>query len=303
MQNRLKEFSAYAELANLPALLPKEEYEKLHLLFRAGSESLYRVGSLIAFGIGLASYKDIRDFVQFDRLETEDGHGQKYYQSAVRIVLPWAPTVSVMPLPEKLEWKQLLSFSQENELYGPIYCNPFTCPDGSTTYVVSCLLSNRWVDRVLSQKRFEEKPIEDILLHPKNLKVLKTSLKDLGQTIANAYARGNFVGIFNKKPLYQPSNLIDSSWQDLVSLTDKQLPGICPVCGKVVDRRTGSRGGQPKMACLEHAVAFQNEKTRLKDSDDPDMKYKDKLAMKAREMRWRHGMNQRPLMFSGVEVL
>lgn len=135
--------------------------------------------------------------------------------------------------------------------------------------------------------------------------------KLLGQVIANAHTSSIYVGTFDGKPKFRPKSRVDELWQTIVELTDKQLPGLCPVCGKVVDRRRGETVGHPKNTCsAKHTNKFTNLKAvvrreSVEDAEKETLANTEELQEAVRELRWTNdpSLNERPLRYGGVALL
>lgn len=129
-----------------------------------------------------------------------------------------------------------------------------------------------------------------------------------GQLIVNAHIAPFYIGIYDGKPLFEPNTMDDRLWLAFAELKQHQLPGICAVCGKAIDRKRESSGGKPQKTCIEHSNKFQNIKKQLKkeakEIGDTNMAYADKCEMAARAQRMMQPeLNKRMLMFPGKEIL
>lgn len=313
-------YGSYADLANLPAELTSEALSLEDRETLLHSECMYRVCSLIAFGLGLASLDDIEGFVdsQVSISEpvavglSECDHGTEVYVG-LSVQLPYMASLlnnekSSYLRKRKKDSDLLFSLmGQSVSFYGAISLEPV----GDKSLIVHCGISNADFTAGIVQglpaaskkdaKAFRAAAnaatLHELLEHDKSKKILQDTLLALGQLIANEFARDSFVGVFDGMPLFEPGGRIQAAWHDLVTLTDKQLPGLCPVCGRVVDRWCGLKGGKPKITCCnQHSDAYSNEQRRLKGLGDPEMMFSHKRATKAREMRYKGENDQRPLM-------
>lgn len=288
---------SYVDLANLPAGLAAEDLEQQDRQTLLNSECLYRVCSLIAFGLGLACLDDIQGFTDIrvyaanpETDRTIDNEPDDTVYVGVDVRLPYVPD-----LLENHQTRYLRKREKERDLIKTLggdsvafYGGVSLTPVSEESLIVHCGISNF---------SFEATTLQDLLEDEKSSKVIHETILSLGQLIANEFARDFFIGVFDSVPLFEPKNRLQAAWHDLVTLTDRQLPGLCPVCGRVVDRWRGNEGGRPMASCCtKHGNDFQNEQKRLRKLGDPDMQFRDKCAMKAREMRYRDDNNQRPLM-------
>lgn len=296
-QDYRNRYGSFAELANLPAELSAVTLGQQDQELLLHSECMYRVCSLIAFGLGLACFDDIWEFVDFKpSVERALGIGESEYDKdamiyiGLTVKLPYVSDLfrnkgSRYLIKRQSDSDLLLSVNSDSTAFnGSIRLENIN----NKSMIVRCGISNQ---------AFFTTKIRELLKKEKSAEIIRATLLALGQLIANEFARDFYIGTFNGTPLFEPQDRMQAAWHDLVTLKDKQLPGLCPVCGKVVDRWCGPNGGKPKITCCdEHSDAFQNERKRLQKTDDVDMKYSDKCAMKAREMRFRNGNDQRPLM-------
>ena len=125
--------------------------------------------------------------------------------------------------------------------------------------------------------------------------------KMLAQTIANTAIRDAYIGVFDGRPVFEPRSGIELLWQTVAELSAHQTPGICPVCGKVIDRRRGEGGGQPLHTCREHQEKFRSLKKDIRKSSEHDPKVVcsiDKCEEAVRELRRSDlALNNRVLRF------
>jgi hypothetical protein len=240
-------------------------------------EQLYRVASLLAYGhtyekkaqtIGLATWKDIERF---------------------SILLPdEKESRLIVELPSRVTDKNVTADKSGVRL---------NVPDAIRTHanVVMHSFSDYQTFTLIKHN-------EDGLTDSRVMAAL------LGQAIANHFAIRSFRGWHNGQPQIEPDNAIGESWVTLASLPDKQAPGLCQCCGKVIDRRVGGKGGRPALTCGEDknptcSTLFNNEQRRLRIADDPESIHIDSLEQKAREIRWRDGNDGRPLQCFGLHPL
>lgn len=125
--------------------------------------------------------------------------------------------------------------------------------------------------------------------------------KMLAQAIANASIRNAYIGVFDGRPIFEPRSGIESLWQTVAELSEHQAPGICPVCGKVIDRRRGESGGQPLHTCPDHQEKYRSLKRSVRDSGEFDpraVRDTDKCEEAVRELRRSDlALNNRVLRF------
>lgn len=250
------------------------------------SENLYRVACLLAYGNGLADLCDIERFtVMADTASPSDVPKTRADNGSeedplfmLRVTLPYARWVDDARIPE------LLSTSVNHRQI----VNP-----GKPTFL--------YVERsVYMSKGYQT---YDLFGYPSALTAKRggaynwsEACRFMGQVIANAQTFNNYLGIYNGRPLFESRCGFDSLWQALAELADKQAPGICPVCGRVIDRRRNEKGGHPKKTCAAHSDKFQNMKKALQKSGDPDMRFADKCEEAVRQQRWNdESLNERPL--------
>lgn len=129
-----------------------------------------------------------------------------------------------------------------------------------------------------------------------------------GQLIINAHITPIYIGIYDGKPLFEPSSEADRLWLAFAELKKHQFPGICAVCGKAINRKRESGGGKPQKTCKDHSNKFQNIKKQLhkeaNEAGNTEMAYADVCEMAARAQRMRRPeLNERPLMYPGIEGL
>lgn len=283
------------------------------------SENMYRVCSLIACGIGLAGECDIAPFTRFDLIQTTERSYDDEPEEVleIRAVLPHDPDNVSLNSESILRSPRKYSSTLQGGAYSVPYINTEVIESG---YMVFTMNVHPWVGfhdeptRMLRTqallrngtsitKKFDE-------LDSSKLYNLREPLRFLGQAIANAHVNKAYAGTFGGKPIFQPWSWIEQRWLALVELTDKQLPGLCPVCGKVIDRRRNAKGGHPKKTCCNvHSDMFSNLKKRLvresiENANISSPLSKDELEDLVRMLRWSGKVpNERPLQFEGIELL
>ena len=251
-------------------------------------ENLYRVACLLAYGNGLAGFCDIAKFVQVveepyasDLLS--DGSGEQQDEDAMlklTVTLPYSRWFDDARIPDALSTPK-----RYHRILNP-NVPTFLCVEYSA----------------FASKHYQ---VFEMLYHPDictvrqgNISEWREPYKIIGQVIANAHTFGNYLGMYDGKPLFEERCVFDFLWQTIAELADKQAPGICPVCGKVIDRRRNKKGGHPKKTCDAHSDKFQNMKKALQKNGDPDMRFSDKCEEAVRQQRWRDAsLNERPLHF------
>lgn len=143
-----------------------------------------------------------------------------------------------------------------------------------------------------------------LVVHESNVRpgaVDPRPFKMLAQAIANTAIRDAYIGVFDGKPVFEPRSGIELLWQTVAELSEHQTPGICPVCGKVIDRRRGESGGQPLHTCREHQEKFRSLKKDVRNSGEYDprvVRDTDKCEEAVRELRRSDlALNSRVLRF------
>lgn len=289
--------------------LDGKEMQKLALVH---SENMYRTSSLLAYGAGLASFRDISDFVSSRRVKTtmrSENEGEDGIE--ITIELPY--------MPQSFDIDSL--WLQVPRTYdSPLSSMPFRMPPVKIECIEECgivLLTATailWLgivdrkERKLRSAMLKEAPSEQreeliekaIEIDMDNLKAIREPYKLLGQLIVNAHVARAYVGLFDGKPAFSPVSYVDQLWQAMSELSDKQLPGLCPVCGKVIDRRRDARGGHPKNTCCNaHSDKFTNLKARIRKKSletDKPLTRRNELEEAVRKERWEvDGRNERPL--------
>lgn len=131
--------------------------------------------------------------------------------------------------------------------------------------------------------------------------------KMLAQVIANTAIRDAYIGVFDGRPVFEPRSGIELLWQTVAELSERQAPGICPACGKVIDRRRGESGGQPLHTCPEHQEKFRSLKRSVRNSaeyDPKDVRDGRRCEEAVRELRRSDPiLNERPLRFLSTAKL
>ena len=253
-------------------------------------EALYRVSCLLAYGNGLASYYDIKEFARItdtpipaDELTANGYDGDT--MPKIEVVLPYSKWFDNARIPDAL--------STPKTHHGILNPNKPTFP-----YVEYSSYAGKGYQ------------IYEMLCYPDvktarlgALTEWREPFKLIGQVIANALTFCNYVGMYDGKPLFEVKCGFDFLWQAIAELADRQAPGICPVCGKVVDRRRNERGGHPKKTCAAHSDKFHNMRKALQKSGDSNMRFADRCEEAVRQQRWiDESLNERPLRFLGKAV-
>lgn len=318
-KNRANDFARYANLGGKPKLRADElrylvnacgdqarltgsEMEKLALL---ESERMYRISCALAYGSNptgttrkaparthkstIAAKTDISRFAQVESYGSkslnEAGDEEVWYHCIYKIKLPYdAKLLGVYP--DKLRTPSKYHASLE----------PVEYDFGSVTQEIT----DAGDSQTFTLCSYNQEP---------DLGFIHEPFRILAQVIINARIASNLVGIFDGKSLFETERDVDLLWQTLAELTVGQAPGICPVCGKIIDRRRGKSGGHPPIACKNHIHKFHNElKKVVKNSPDHDpseMIYPSKCEAAIRELRWEEGstLNERPLQFAETSFL
>lgn len=306
-KNREIDFARFANLGGKPNL-SDEELQELELLCGYStslydelpddydpiplenlayeqSEAIYRTSCLLAYGSGLACWMDIERFIRVMEVpDPLDDDTNPCMIKAIEAVLPNPRDAFHLDLPATMRIPGRYGGGLNPSIYHP-YIHRAPIKNGG--YQVFRMTVG----------------LDDEELH------LPEPYRLLGQVIANAYALTSFVGIYDGRPAFEPEYNVDRLWQTLAELAPKQAPGICPVCGKVFDRRRTAKGGKPKKACDSHGAALQNTKRDLKKEafavGNHELAFSDKLEEAVRMLRWNKQpeLNERPLMFGGAELL
>ena len=248
-------------------------------------ENLYRTSCLLAYGNGLAGYCDIKEFAGITEvpLPNDESIANGFdgdTMVCLKAVLPYSKWLDDARIPDALstpgEYHGILNPNRPSFLYVE---HSFYGGEGYQTYEMFCYSDG---DTAKQSARNE----------------WREPFKLIGQVIASSLTFSNYVGVFDGKPLFDAKCGFDSLWQAMAELTDKQAPGICPVCGKVIDRRRDGKGGHPKKTCAAHSDKFQNMKKALQKSGNPAMRFSDKCEEAVRQQRWHDAsLNERPLTF------
>ena len=264
------------------------------------SENLYRVACLLAYGSGCAGVCDVERFTKVEAafadnaqvLKTADGYDESELQK-ITVALPYTSLLDKARIPKRLftppEYRSVLNPNKPS------------------------FFSVRYKAYKKGYQTFEAQFFPDIFTSKNNCaQVSPMACKYIGQLIASAYTFTNYIGMYDGKPLFEAQCGFDRLWQTVAELASQQAPGICPVCGKVIDRRRDEKGGHPKKTCAAHSDKFQNMKKkqreeelirkRLLKKDNPDMSTcvgsSENFEPAVRRMRWREiGLNERPLKF------
>lgn len=288
------------------------------------SENMYRAASLMAYGNGLAAFEDIERFALHRRIKS-DIRSEDGAEDAIEI--------EVM-LPYRQECFNISTGKlQVPHAYdSPLSSCAFQMPsvtveavDGNQAILVKAIVLP-WLG-LLDGAEYElrrimrEKAVTDEYMRKvsvliarldddayRRLGELREPYRLLGQLIANAHAVNAYIGVFGGKPEFVSKSYIDQLWQAMVELKDNQIPGICPICGKVIDRRRDAKGGHPKSTCCNaHSDKLSNERRRIRDESVEDANQvpitdSALLEQAVRKERWtRPGRNERPLKFKTFE--
>lgn len=248
-------------------------------------ENLYRVAALLAYGNGLAGYCDVERFTLVEGVSpngaTTPNHSDGYDESellTVTVTMPYAWGYDEGRIPERLETSR--AYRSVLNPDKPVLLSIEYSAYMSKGYQEYKALT--YPDIATAQRKYEQASPE--------------TCKRIGQLIVNAQTLNNYLGVYDGKPLFESRCGFDALWQAMAELTDKQAPGICPVCGKVVDRRRDEKGGHPKKTCAAHSDKFHNMKKKLQRSGDKAMLFSDKCEEAVRQQRWHDAsLNERPL--------
>ncbi len=252
------------------------------------SECLYRTICLIAYGNGNGCFEDIDSFISIGRrkeafwdIDLEETRYGDYY--TYKVVLPYARQCNEQPLVGDLKIPK-------------DYRNPLNP-----------------VDKIVGASRaiYEDDGYQTFTFFYEgedSEESEKWACNVAGQLIINAHVTPIYIGIYDGKPLFEPSTEADRLWLAFAELKKHQFPGICAVCGKAINRKREPGGGKPQKTCKEHSDKFQNIKKSLKkkarEIDDTSMTHTDVCEMAARAQRViRPELNERPLMYPGIEDL
>lgn len=278
------------------------------------SESLYRVSCLLAYGHGadngnLASLRDVSEFT-WTNVESERAYDPDFPDDTswrISAVLPYCEWYDDASLPSVIRTPP-----KNNDILNPSKAffkarRDVNKDEGFQVYTLAYL-------PVASVP----KSIGDVM------RIAREPYKTIGQVIANAYTFTNYVGVYDGKPAFATRTDLEFSslWQVLVELTEKQAPGICPVCGRVIDRRRGKSGGKPRNTCAAHSDKLQNMKKKLQaeklDASNRENARREREGLSSvgnfgrnsvdieeavRLLRWHDAsLNERPLRFPGKAV-
>lgn len=313
-KNRENDFARYANLGGKDNLkkgeldylvracghrhgLSNGDMEQLALL---ESERLYRVACVLSYGSNPAlsamksrtrSHKrTIAAMTDIDRFSRIEPRNEATLNEAGEEEL-WFSCVYTVKIPYDL---RLLggypaTIRTPSRYHGSL--NPAEYTFGNVTQAVT----DNGASQTFTLVSYNQKPIKEFIHEP---------FRMLAQAIINARISSNLVGIFDGKPLFETERDIDRLWQTLAELAEEQAPGVCPVCGKIIDRRRGKSGGHPPVACKAHINKFHNElkkyvKEESADHDPEDMIYADRREAAIRALRWKEKpeLNERPLYF------
>lgn len=313
------DFASFAELANLAADVSFSGSKYWNFEEKAHSECMYRVCSLLAFGEGLACWDDIKDFVKLSRSEYEpdphDIENEKFVMPranlGIDVLLPYEPFFArewvgrALPLREDCSlsmWAEhnKVKFKFAEHSTSKTFTTSLGVYEqkdslGSHALIASCAIYHGLV----AESEPEEDIITEILDDAYYQEVIRAAIGEIGWSIANAFAQHCIKGFFDGWPMVEARTAIEDAWVDLISLKQKQFPAICPVCGRVVDRRQ-PKGGRLPEACrpngaISHGRDYQNERVRLARSGLWGMDESDARAMEARKLRHWKGTTERHL--------
>ncbi len=257
------------------------------------SESLYRVARLLAYGNNLAGFCDIEKFARvIEEPVSVDDSAISYEEEdtdvmlRVEVVLPCSAWFDSARIPDVL--------STPRKYHGVLNPNAptFLFVDYSSYAGSHCQMYSMLCYPDVSTSKQDD------------ISQWREAYKVIGQVIANSHAFGSYLGVYDGKPLFEPSCGFDSLWQAMVELADKQAPGICPVCGRVIDRRRDKKGGHPKKTCTSHSDKYHNMKKALRKSGGSEMQFVDNCEKAVRQQRWHDStINERPLTFPGMAMV
>ncbi|NGM18031.1 hypothetical protein GMI69_07205 [Eggerthellaceae bacterium zg-887] len=255
--------------------------DEFSTMANAHCENIYRASSMLAFSKGLACLKDVSYFVEQDVSPVLLKSLSAYRATTTAVFINIEDSTS-----DAINLSDRIPYSQQVSVW-----------DGATETMLeteaSVEISQSKLFRVFTLITYQEANGLDGL----------APIKLLAQLAVNEFAKSNYIGMFDGKPEFKASCGIESIWQSIAELSETQLPGVCPACGKIVDRMIRSGGGKPPIACCKkHIDSYNNEKKRLIKTSDPNMQFKDKREMKARELRWRDSNNQRPFLLPGIQT-
>lgn len=218
---------------------------------------------MLAYGNGLAGYCDVREFAKIAEVSVpEDTSAANGYDGdtmpCIKVALSFSKWLDDAHIPEAL--------STPKEHHGILNPSKPTFP-----YVEYSFHTGK------GYQIFEMPFYPGAQVRPlSSVAEWHEPFKLIGQVIANAFTFGNYVGVYDGKPLFDAKCGFDSLWQAIAELTDKQASGICPVCGKVIDRRRDEKGGHPKKTCAAHSDKFHNMKKALQKNGNPNMRFADR---------------------------
>ena len=291
---------------------PGLDEDGLERLVMVHSENMYRAASLMAYGIGLACYEDVASFTTTEPTKSSLRSEEEEDALLVSISLPYMRQCfdigsGAIPVPHKYD-------NDLNPLAFKIPTLHMEMPDDGRQVVLKAHIipgirlcdTRESVIRREAYKRGEKARLSKLDEYDMaKLQHLKEPFKVLGQLIANLHTRAIYIGVFDGKPEFGPVSYIGQLWQTMVELKDKQLPGICPICGKVIDRRRDSNGGHPKNTCCNsHSDKFSNRRREIREDSTKDANAKsitltEELELAVRRERWTAtGRNERPLRFA-----
>lgn len=284
------------------------------------SENIYRASSLIAYGIGLASWSDIEPFTTFEPIQTTERSydGEPEEALEIKVVLPYDPISLDISDSEFLRQPREYASILQSREYLISYVRADVISGSYMVFTMHVHAGLSFYDKRYHKTRKETLKHDDPQMSKalsdcytaKKLYGLKDPFKFLGQFIANVHVNKAYVGTFGGKPEFHPVTWAEERWLALVQLSDKQLPGLCPVCGKVIDRRRSAKGGHPKKTCCNaHSDKFSNLKNRIRKESIENANFDSLTCNKELEdavrrlRRIRKVPDERPLRFGGVELL
>ena len=304
------DFATYAEFANIPASMSSPEFKDWRFDEKLSSECMYRVCCLIAFGMNMACFDDIKSFVKLSCTKYDpdpNDFDNEYFvmppdSLGITVHLPyeqdfirewagnnlplWDSCVGRPPyrVNNKINFKEGLV--QGVFLTNLIVREHFDSFD-SRAVLVECAILHEGINH---------EPLENVLYRVDHDEVVRAAIGEIGCAIANGFAHHCMKGYSNARPIFEVQKETDNAWIDLVCLRRKDFPSICPVCGRVVDRRQ-PKGGRPPETCrpngaVRHGTTYQNWKTKIAHSESSMFK-NDLIAMAARRLRYQMGTTER----------
>jgi len=231
------------------------------------SEGLYRVGSLIAYGDGMAKDSDIEDFITM-------GIRDNGYIETASVYLPTDDFI-------------------EDQLQYTYYGN------GEADFIVplTSLPDNKWSHAF----RFHDGNWVVISIFrnlASNAQVDKTeAIRMLGDIAAYNQARHMNVLRIGGLSKHYIGTLFEHYWYQLATAKLKDRPSICRNCGRLM-KRSNAKGNTQKSCGLECTTQFNNELKRLKREIDRNNHPIGVAEGGLEAIAWRCH-EARPLLFAG----